>query len=190
MKTKIVVLSVLVTMFVSVLAMANEPGNPKVVVVSQKSGIFKVIYEGEKAGKVTMKIFSTNGREVFSEVLRGMTGFMRPMNFQGMEPGEYTIEITDAKGKQIQKIDYRNETSVKSVHVTKIAKEGKYLLAIAAKNDTEKINVRIFDGSSNLVHDESITINGNFGLVYNLKQVAGTPTFEITDKTGNTEIIK
>ena len=189
MKTKNVVLSVLVTMFVSVLAMANEPGNPKVAVVSQKSGVFKVIYEGGKPGKVSMKIFNAKGKEVFAEVLRGTNGFMLPVNFEGMEPGEYIIEIADESGKQIQKVNYRNETSVKSIHVSKIAEEGKYLLAIA-NNGSEQINVRIYDGANNLVHDENMTITGNFGLVYNLKQVSGTPTFEVTDKTGNTQVIK
>lgn len=189
MKTKNVVLSVLVTMFVSALAMANEPGNPKVVVVSQKSGVFKVIYKGRNVGKVSMKIFNAQGQEVFAEIIKGMNGFMRPVNFEGMEPGEYTIEIADQNGKQIQKISYRNETSVKSVHVTKIADEDKYLLAIANKG-SEQINIRIYDGASNLVHDENMTITGNFGLVYNLKQVAGTPTFEVTDKTGNIKVIK
>jgi hypothetical protein len=106
-----------------------------------------------------------------------------------MEPGEYTIEIADESGKQIQKVNYRNETSVKSVHVSKIAEEGKYLLAIANKG-SEQINIRIYDGAGNQVHDENMTITGNFGLVYNLKQVSGTPTFEITDKTGNTKVIK
>lgn len=107
MKTKNVVLSVLVTMFVSVLAMANEPGNPKVVVVSQKSGVFKVIYEGGNVGKVRMRIFNANGQEVFAEVLPGVNGFMRPVNFKGMERGVYTIEVANQNGKQIQKISYR-----------------------------------------------------------------------------------
>jgi hypothetical protein len=35
-----------------------------------------------------------------------------------------------------------------------------------------------------------MTVSGSFGLVYNLKQVAGTPTFEVTDKTGNVKTIK
>ncbi len=107
MKTKNVVLSVLVTMFVSVLALANEPGNPKVVVVSQKSGVFKVIYEGGKVGKVSMRIFNANGQEVFAEVLSGTNGFMRPVNFTGMERGVYTIEVANQNGKQIQKVSYR-----------------------------------------------------------------------------------
>ena len=189
MKTKNVILTVLVAMFVTVASFAKDPGTPKVVVVNQKAGVFKVIYEAPKASRVTMRILSANGTEVFSESLGVVSGFVRPVNFTGMKAGEYTIEIADNAGKQTQKVNYAHEVSANSVHIAHLAETGKYLLAVASKG-TEQINVRIFDGSNNLVHDENMTVNGNFGLVYNLKQVAGTPTFEVTDKTGNVKTIK
>ena len=190
MKTKDVILTALVALFVSVLAFAKDPGSPKIVVVNQKSGVFKVIYQGSKSSKVTMRILSATGAEVFSESLGVVeNGFVRPVNFKGMTPGEYTIEIADNEGKQIQKVAYTNETSIKSVHVARLAEANKYLLAVANKG-SEEINVKIFDGSNNLVHDKNMTVTGSFGLVYNLKQVAGTPTFEVTDKTGSVRTIK
>jgi hypothetical protein len=188
MKTKNVILTSVVAMFVSVLVFAKDPGNPRIVVVNQKSGVFKVIYEGAKSN-VTMKILNQNGIEVFSENLGTVNGFVRPVNFTGMTPGEYTIEVVDNSGKQIQKVTYANETPINSVHIARIAESDKYLLAVANKG-SEEINVKIFDGSNNLVHDENMTVKGNFGLVYNLKQVAGTPTFEVTDRTGNVRTIK
>ncbi len=190
MKIKNVILTALVALFVSVLAFAKDPGSPKVLVVNQKSGIFKVIYKGSTSAKVTMRILSATGVEVFSESLGVVeNGFVRQVNFKGMTPGEYTIEIADNGGKQIQKVAYTNETSVSSVHVARLAESNKYLLAVANKG-SEEINVKIFDGSDNLIHDENMTVTGSFGLVYNLKQVAGAPTFEVTDKTGNVRTIK
>ena len=52
------------------------------------------------------------------------------------------------------------------------------------------INVKIFDGSDALIHSESRMIKGNNGLAYTLEQIVGTPTFEVTDKTGVTQVIK
>ncbi|MBC7946344.1 MAG: hypothetical protein H7Y42_00580, partial [Chitinophagaceae bacterium] len=49
---------------------------------------------------------------------------------------------------------------------------------------------RIYDGSNNLVHTEYRTIDGNFGLVYNLTNVQGLPTFEVADNSGNVRTIK
>jgi len=189
MKTKLMVCALLVAI-VTGAAAAADPIGPKVVVLSQKqSGIFKVIYEGAKVGRVNLKISDQAGVIVFNESISGVDGFVRPVNFKGMAAGEYTIEVSDASGKQIQKVNYEIEQTVSMVHVAKIAGDSKYLLAVA-KGTEEEINVKIFDGSSNLVHDQNLVVNGNLGLVYNLKDVAGVPTFEVTDKTGKTKVIK
>jgi hypothetical protein len=189
MKTKNVVLSLITVMVMTMFAVAKDPGEPRLVVVTQKSGVFKVIYQGTTPGKIAMKIYDAKGKELFSESFNGEKGFIRPVNFDGMQPGEYTIEVADANGKQIQKVNYITEAAISNIHVSKLDAEGKYLMAIA-NSGTEYINVKIFDGSNNLVHNEDFTIQGNFGLVYNLKQVAGTPTFEITDNKGTVQVIK
>jgi hypothetical protein len=181
MKTKNVILTALLAMFVSVLALAKDPGTPKLVVLSQKSGIFKVIYEGSKTERVSLKIYDYSGAEVFAETISSK-GFIRPFNFEGMAAGEYTIEIADSNGKQVQKVNYLTtvDATATGTHITRITDEGKYLLAVA-NTGTKEINVKIFDDANNLVHNENITINGNFGQIYNLKQVTGTPTFIVTD---------
>jgi hypothetical protein len=189
MKTKSVVLAGMMVM-ASIFSFAIEPSNSQLVVVSQKkTGMFKVIYQGTSEQNVVMKIYGKGGEVVFKETIKSVKGFIRPVNFNGMDAGEYIIEIADENGKQLQRVGYKTETNVKSVHVSKVSEEGKYLLAVA-NDGAEQINVRIFDGDNNLVHNENMTINGNFGLVYNLKQVVGKPTFEITDNTGNTKVIK
>jgi hypothetical protein len=76
------------------------------------------------------------------------------------------------------------------VHLAKIADTEKYLLAVAKSGNEEQINVKIYDGNSNIVHNETLVVKGDFGLVYNLKNVAGLPTFEVTDKTGNSKVIR
>ncbi|MDZ7649900.1 MAG: hypothetical protein U5K54_23705 [Cytophagales bacterium] len=120
---------------------------------------------------------------LFSETLNNVDGFIRPVNFKSMAAGEYTIEVTDASGKQMQKVNYTIENQIKSVHVAKIGNEDKYLLAVTNEN-SEEINVQIFDGNNNMVHNENLVVNGNLGLVYNLKNVSGIPTFQVTNAAG------
>ncbi len=188
MKTKSIVFA-LVMGFVSVAAVAADPVSPKMVVLNQKDGgIFKVIYAGAQAGKISLNIYDAANTLVFTETVNGVEGFIRPVNFSGMEAGVYTIEVADASGKQIQKIDYKKESKVNSIHIAKVGNEDKYLLAVA--NTNEVINVRIFDGSNNMVHNQDVTVAGNVGLVYNLKNVVGTPTFEITNQAGATKVVK
>jgi hypothetical protein len=185
MKTKLMIVAFMMAVSVG-LAKAADPIGPKVVVVSQKeSGMFKVIYEGGKTGKVNFNIYDAEGSLVFHETISGVNGFVRPVNFNGMSPGEYTIEIADASGKQLQKVTYEVEKPVTNIHVAKIGKEEKYLLAVANRGSEEQMLVKIYDGTNNLVHQETITVKENFGLVYNLKHITGSPVFEISDLKGN-----
>lgn len=191
MKTKSVVLAGMMVL-ASIFSFAIEPSNSQLVVVNQKeTGMFKVIYHSTNDSKQTviMKIYGQGGKVVFTQEISATKGFILPVNFNGMDAGEYIIEIADQNGKQLQKVAYQVETPVKNIHVSKVSEEGKYLLTVANEK-TEKINVRIFDGDNNLVHNENMTINGNFGLVYNLKDVVGTPSFEITNGAGSTKVIK
>lgn len=188
MKTKNVMLT-LGALIVSAFAFAGN--GSKLVVVSQQAGTYKVIYSGETAGKVTMKIYDNNGREIFAETTKGMSKFIRPVNFSGMEAGTYSIEVIDNNGKQVQTVNYEIATSVastlKGVHVSKL-QNGKYLLSVVG-NSNDQINVQIFDGNDNLVHDKSQTVNGDLGLVYNLKQIEN-PVFTITDNSGAKYTVK
>lgn len=189
MKTRTIVSTVAVLVLSSIMLLAG-PVDPKVVVINQKgSGTFKVIYEGEQKGDVNVAIYSKDGKQVFAETIKQVDGFIRPLNFSGMTPGEYTIQITDKAGKAIQTVNYLTETAVNKVHVAKISGDDKYLLSVPGETQGE-INVKIYDGLNNLVHNQNIVVDKDYGLVYNLKQVVGVPTFEVTDKTGNVKTIK
>lgn len=190
MKTKLFVTVIMMAIITGV-AIAADPVRPTVVVVNQKeSGVFKVIYKGEKVAKVNMKIYDAQGLIVFSEIVSGVDGFIRPVNFSGMNPGEYTIEVSSESGKEIQKVKYEIDQTIKSVHLAKIPDESKYLLAVAKNGTSEHINVSIYDGEHNIVHNETLIVKSDLALVYNLKNVKGQPTFEISDNTGATKVIR
>ncbi len=187
MKTKSILLAAMV--LVSAVAFADEPATSKLVVVSQKeAGLFKVIYENPKTTKVKMNIINSNGETLFTESLKVADGFILPVNFRGMKPGEYSIEVVDGSAKQVQKVSYGLPAASQRVHVARLTNEAnKYLLSVA--NDGA-INVKIIDGSNNVIHEQTLNVNGAVGLVYNLKAVEGTPTFEVTDGNGNTKVVR
>ena len=189
MKTRMIIFSML-TVFFSASVLAADPGTPKIAVVTQKqSDVFKVIYKGEQTGNVSLKVYDHSGFVVYKETIRQVNGFSQVLNFEGMTPGEYVVEITDANGKSTQTINYRFQSIVDKVHVAKVASEGKYLVALT-NEQKEKINVKIFDGENHLVYDNNQTVDGSFGLIYNLQQVKGAPTFKVTDKTGKVKVVK
>lgn len=182
MKTKSMIIAALV--LISSVAFADEPGAPKLVVLSQKeSGLYKVIYENSKTNRVKMTILNSDGEALYNESIKVKEGFILPVNFKGMTPGEYSIEVTDGSAKQVQKVTYAESNQpAQRIHVAKLTNEtNKYLLSVASQG---VINVRILDGASNIIHSEAITVPGTLGVVYNLKGVEGNPTFEVTDATG------
>lgn len=187
MKTKLMVSALLVA-WITGAAVAADPVVPKVAIVNQKeAGLFKVIYEGVKVGNVNLKIANKDGVILFRETISSVDGFIRPLNFKSLEEGEYTIEVADAFGKYVEKVNYKIEKPISAVHIAKISGDNKYLLSVEKGKD---INIKIYDGKDNLVYNESRVVNGNLGLVYNLKDITGVPTFEVTDNAGSTKVIR
>ena len=189
MKTKSVVLA-LVMALVSVAALAADPVNPKMVVVNQKDqATFKVIYEGSQTGKLTLRIWDNQGNKVVTQTISGVESFMRTVNFAGMTAGEYTIEVSGANGKQTQKITYQPAAGVSTqsaIHLSKLSAVDKYLLAVS---NAKEVNVKIYDGVNNLVHDQNVAVNGSIGLVYDLSKVSGSPKFEVSS-ANETKVVR
>lgn len=191
MKTTSLFIAAVATVL-SLTAFGNEePSNSKglAVVPVKGSEVFKVIYKGDAVGKVRLNIYNQASELVFTESISGLDGFIRPLNFNGLKAGEYTLEIIDAAGKKVERVNYQPNKSSKYVHISKIAdEEGKYLVAVSGTGK-EEINVRIYDSASNLVHNESKIIDGNYAQVYNIKKLAGEVTFQVTDNAGNVKTV-
>ncbi len=187
-------------MLVSVFTFANKSNDSQLEVVAQQSkSILKVIYQGTSNGKAVLKVYNQAGEVVFMDRIFTEKGFIRPLNFAGMEKGTYKIEVSTSQGTSVKSVEYgaseetkavvsANETSaIKAVHIAKLNAEGKYLIAISNQGENN-VTVRVYDGNKNIVSNKRISINGNYGVVYNLKNVVGTPSIEVTDKAGNTTV--
>src|SRR5688572_10929054 len=94
---------------------ADAPRTGVAVVPGKVSEIFKVIYKSENAGKVKLNIYNANARVIMSETFSNVNGFILPINFKGLEFGEYTIEVIDANGKTVEKVNYAPVKSNKVV---------------------------------------------------------------------------
>ncbi len=194
MKMKNAILASLVVL-TSTFAFAADPSSKFAVVASKESSVFKVIYEGSSVGNVLLTIYNEDGSIVYTETIKGIEKFIRPINFDGMIAGEYNIEISDANGKQAQRVsvgstvNFKKRSAVKGAHVAKVGSESKYLVSIS-NNGADEVSVRILDGDSNVIFSEKISAAGDFAKVYNLKQIIGNPTFEITSNDGYARIVK
>ncbi|MEO8473398.1 MAG: hypothetical protein ABI477_14460 [Chryseolinea sp.] len=164
----------------------DEPGAQGMAVVAVKgSDVFKVIYKGETASKVKLNVYDASSQIVFSETMSSVSGFIRPLNFKGLQFGEYTIELTDASGTKTEKVSFMPTKSSANIHVSRIkSTEDKFLLSVA-NSSNETITVKIFDSSNNLIHVDSRETTGDFAQLYSLKDIKGAVSFEISDNAGN-----
>ncbi|MEX2232367.1 MAG: T9SS type A sorting domain-containing protein [Cyclobacteriaceae bacterium] len=184
MKTKTLFFAMLLT--VSTAAFALGKDKPGMTVVAVKgSEVFKVIYQGETTGKIRLNIFDEQGRMIHSETIVGLSGFICPLNFKGLQSGNYTIELVDGTGKHREKVVYLPVSEMKSIHVSKLrSEEGKFLFVIANAQD-EPIRLKIYDERKSLVYEETRTISGDFAQVYKMANKHGRYTFEVADVAGN-----
>jgi hypothetical protein len=190
MKTKSLFFAAFV--LVSSLAVAagkDEPRNTGMAIVPVKgSETYKVIYKGETTGRVKLNIYNSASRVILTETFNSTQGFIVPVNFTGLEAGEYTIELIDASGKRIEKVIFGAiKPSKKIAHVSNIDKQnGKFLLSVANTTPGQEINVKIYDAQNNLLHNESRTVNanGDFATIYKLSPGSSSLTFEVSDNAG------
>lgn len=185
MKTRHTILIAALMSF-STIAFAGNPTS-RLVVYQSNAESFKVLYEGAQAGEVTVKIFDKNGSLLFQEATNGLSKFMLPVSFDGMQPGEYTFTVTDESGTQTQHVNYhliaQNTGSIQSLHIGRTKEDGKYIMSVTS-DAAAQIHVEILDATGNVIHEEDQAIGKSFGLVFNLKQFQGTPTFRVTDAAG------
>ncbi|HEX6893521.1 MAG TPA: T9SS type A sorting domain-containing protein [Chryseolinea sp.] len=180
MKTKSLYFAALFVIGAAVAAVGKEePNSTGMAVVAVKgSEVVKVIYKSETAGKVKLSVYDAASKIVFTETRMSNEGFILPLNFSGLQSGQYTVQLVDANGTKSEKINYQPSAFTKNVHVAKVAAEGKFVLSVVKGNST--VGVKIYDLNNNLVHESSKEVSGDYAQLFSIKNFAGA-TFEITN---------
>lgn len=192
MKTKALLLSAVIAMISLTVSAMDEPKKTGMAVVPVKgAGIYKVVYKGEGTGRVKLNIYNASGALIMSESYFGVDGFICPLNFTGLASGSYTVEIVDATGKKIEKVNYERPVVVrpaiskekKYVHVTRMKSGSKFLLSFVSLAAADELKVRIY-GNSRLLHEEKLSVNGSLAKVFSLQGDPLNYTFEVYDVNG------
>jgi len=166
-----------------------EPKSPVGIAVVKSGDIVKLFYRGEQTGKVKVTIYNAKGHAVFVETMNKTEHFMRPYNFSSLPEGDYTFELTDAKGIRFQKVTHSYSPNTSSTytrpgHLSRLNRfENKYLLTVPNRG-RESLSVKIFDDRNTLLYEGTEVMDGDFAKVYNLNGIEGEHTFEIVDQSG------
>lgn len=187
MKTKVVI-AALVLMIGVAQANASEHGPSLTISHQDGSSIFLVNYLGSQTGETKMTIKDNLGRVLIKKSLKGVKGFLLPVNLESVDEGIYTLEIDNGTDKQIKTLNYSIQTPATYAHAARLG-DKRYLLSVAHAG-TEKVSIRILDNAGTPVFEEEQLVEGGFAKVYDLKNLAGAPSFEVTDLSGRSITIQ
>jgi hypothetical protein len=151
------------------------------------SSLFKVHYSAYMPAQVKVSIFNESGSVIFSERIKKTDGFIRPYNFNGLEAGNYVIELDNGGNKFSEKVSYPGNRIEKFINIVKL-EEGKFLLSAKVK-EKDNINVSVYNKRNELVYSAARSIKGDFAQVLNLKKLSGF-TIEVTDNNGIVKSLK
>ena len=168
----------------------DDPTLGMAVLSAKGKDVFRVVYKAETASNVKVKLYNANGDVIHSASINNTTGFILPLNLGKLNYGEYRLELTDANGKHIERIAYQNTKAVDNIRVARLTTaEHKFMVSVmSAKSET--VTVKIFDSYHNLLHTEVKSVSGDFAQVYNVKNLTGACTFEVSDDAGRVKTVQ
>jgi hypothetical protein len=168
----------------------DDPTSGFAVLSAKGTDVFRVIYETETASDVKVKLYDANDEMIYSASFNDTKGFILPLNLGQVGFGEYRVELTDANGKRIERIAYKDVKAVDNIRVSRLTtSEGKFMVSVMSPKN-EKVTVKIFDSYNNLLHNEVKSVNGDFAQVYTVKNLTGACTFEVSDDTGRVKTVQ
>lgn len=178
-------------MVVAVVAQVNarsiEPESPLGVSIVKSGTLVKVFYRAEESGNVKVTIFNDKGVVVFKETLPNTDDFMRPYNFSALPKGVYIIRLTDKNGAVERKVEHNLDRKIMAKFTRLNPKEHKYMLSVP-KGKSNSFTVRVLDSRGRILLEETHAANGDFAKVYNLNNIGGGHTIELTDGKGRRNV--
>ena len=154
------------------------------VVKSQaKESVFKVMYQGDEKSTVKISIKNDQGELIFKELIKDTDGFTRPYNFSSLPQGNYSVTIDNGVSVRTEIISHEEVNSKKSVRISAVDTErNKVALTVYSLRKGEVI-IKVLNEAKETVFEESQFVQGGFGRLYNLKDLAHY-TIEVHDASG------
>lgn len=160
-----------------------NPISKSQVALYQVNNVMKLHFKADEKADLVIRIFDEKGDMLISTKMKNTDGFIQPFNFEELDYGLYTFEITDATGTLVETVNYQpiKKKTVKS-SIVQMDNQNKVKLYVVLNNDNPA-KVEIYDTKSNLLYKEKIS--ESFSRTFDLSNVSGDVYFYISDKNGS-----
>jgi hypothetical protein len=152
----------------------------------RRGTIIKVLYKSDKISTVTVSIFDSNQKKIFSETLKNKKGFLRPYNLEKLAYGDYTVELSDGNSAYRDTVSLVKPQPGRTFKVTRVAGSLNKVMFTIGKNALG-FNVKILDQKGSVIYKDDQMISEDFGQIFNLKRIKGEVSVIVTDAHGNSE---
>ena len=176
-------------MLISSVVLADGIENPSPfsgVSIFKNGDVVRVLYKGDKPTKVNVVIFDEQNRIVFSEGVKKRSEFIRPYNLSNLPEGNYRIVVEDENGKHEESVNHVKE-SVKVLSSIVNAKEKQKCLVTLFSKGEANVQVTLTDAQKKILASDLCTVNGQVSKLFDLKNVQGPVTVQITGKDGTVQ---
>jgi flagellar hook assembly protein FlgD len=158
--------------------------DPRVQVIKDAGmGAFKVLYESEQEGKVTIKIYDESGNLLHAEVSKNAKSFAKRFYFENLPAGTYTISVSGPDFEFKEKVAYATPAQVElEAELIEVVPGKKYRLSVSGMEDSP-VRVRIYDSEGYEIFSGKVDLDNTSGRVFDLAQAATSDVvFIVADK--------
>lgn len=159
------------------LEVKNHPGSPT----------YNVTYKNDKKCNVKFIVRDENGKLLLMDKLQNVSSFAIPVSFEDKLTGKFTICVDNGQTVVEKQIEVTQNSKIVT-RVTKLS-ENRYVVSAAGGHD-QKLLIRVYDPQGNLRAFEERITEGSLSVLFNTKNIEGTPTFVVSDLTGKSEIVE
>lgn len=179
----------IVLMLISSVVFAGRIENPSPfsgITIFKNGDVVRVLYKGDKPTKVSVVIFDEQNRIVFSEGVKKRSEFIRPYNLSNLPEGNYRIVVEDENGKHEENVNHVKEPAKVLSSIVNAKEKQKCLVALFSKGEAN-VQITLTDIHKKILVSEMCTVKGQVSKLFDLKDVNGPVTVQITDKKGTVQ---
>ena len=167
--------------------MANEANSLEALVTVKEidEGKVQLAYYGKVPEKIHVRIYDEKDKEVFKETIKSTKGVKKPYNLRQLPYGKYRFEVKIEDEVSVHNIEYKAPAFPGNVKmVARAFTKDKFKMMVMGPG-YKNFKLRVYDQNNQLLFQEKIDQNENFGKVFNLNgSNARTVRLVLSNRTG------
>ena len=145
---------------------------------------YDLYYAADQTGSVRVCIFDAEGNRLNTCFVKETKSFKRTYDFSRLDPGEYTVTVSNDDGKATQVIRHKIKEQLLQTFVAKLPDAKAVKLHVGGFNAEEPVLVRIYDEDNQLLHREKFDKQNSFSRVYRLDNAQSNSVKVVVENNG------